>query len=146
MTSPGCRRRAATGSNEPSARRRSTLAGSRRISASSDPAVRSRSRCSSRRPDSRKNTNIVTESYQTSAPSGPAGSSVAAVLAPNAITMPRATGTSMPMRAWTTSRSADAKNGRQENSSNGTVSTQDAQRSSAWMSGVMSPGSAMYAG
>ena len=48
---------------------------------------------------------------------------------------PSATGTSMPMRLWRRSRQADSKNGRQENSSTGKVSTHEAQRSSAWMSG-----------
>ena len=80
-------------------------------------------RCSSRRPDSRKNTNIVTESYQTSRPSGPCGSKVAALLAQKAIRMPAETGTSMPMRPPRRSRRAAEKKGRQENSSTGSVST-----------------------
>ena len=95
--SPTARRRTGTRS-KPRAPRRSMLAGRPRIRASSAPAVRSRRRCSSRRPDSRKKTNMVTESYQTSRPQGPEGSKVAAVLAAKAISRPRATGTSMPMR------------------------------------------------
>ena len=83
---------------------------------------------------------MVTESNQTSAPRLPAGSKVAAELAPNAIRMPRATGTSMPMRRWRRSRSAAPKNGQQENSTTGRVSVQEAQRSRAWASGEISPG------
>ena len=86
---------------------------------------------------------MVTESYQTSAPQRDAGSKVAAELAPNAIRMPSATGTSMPTRRLRRSRSAEEKNGQQENSTTGSVSTQDAQRNRPWASGEMSPGSAM---
>jgi hypothetical protein len=71
---------------------------------------------------------------------------VAAVLAPKAIRMPSATGTSMPMVRWRRSRQALAKNGRHENSITGKVSTQEAQRSSCAASAVISPGSATYAG
>ncbi|MCY1531685.1 hypothetical protein D9M68_669190 [compost metagenome] len=61
-TSPAPSRRTATRVHAPSGPRRSTLSGSRCISASSAPAVRSRSRASSQRPVSRKKTNIVSES------------------------------------------------------------------------------------
>ena len=143
MRSPAASRRTGTRRNSPVSSCRSMVWGSRRISASRAPAVRSRSRCSSRRPDSRKKTNIVTESYQTSWPSGPVGSNVVTVLAPKAIRMPSATGTSMPARRLRRSRHAAVKNGQQEKRTTGSVSTQDAQRSSAAMSGVMSPGPAM---
>ena len=89
---------------------------------------------------------MVSESYQTSAPHSEAESKVAAVLAPKAMAMPSATGTSMPMRLWRRSRRAAAKNGRQENSTTGSVSTQDAQRSSDCASAEMSPAAAVYAG
>ena len=85
---------------------------------------------------------MLIESYQTSPPMAPLGSNVAAVLAPKAMTSPSATGTSIPIRLWRRSRQADSKNGRQENSSTGKVRIHEAQRSSAWMSGVISPGCA----
>ena len=139
IRSPGCCRRTGTRSNRPAASFRSTLCGRRRISASSAPAVRSRNRSSSSRPDSRKKTNIVTESYQTSPPPP----KVAAVLAPKATSTPSATGTSMPIRPLRTSRQAAEKNGRQENSTTGSVSTHEAHPSSATASAAISPGAAM---
>ncbi len=56
--------------------------------------------------------------------------------------MPRATGRSMLMRRWRTSRSALEKNGPQANSMTGRLMTQDAQRSRRSISSDRSPGMA----
>ena len=117
--------------------------GRRRISASSAPAVRSRS-CSSSRPDSRKNTNIVTESYQTSPPSGRAGRRWRPCWRRRRSGCPAPPARPCRCAPWRRSRQAERKKGPQENSSTGSVSSQEAQRSSAAMSGVISPGPAMY--
>ena len=75
---------------------------------------------------------MVTESYQTSPPSGPAGSKVAAVLAAKAISDAQRHRHVHADAAHGAGRaSADAKKGRQENSSTGSVSIHEAQRSSA---------------
>ena len=72
----------------------------------------------------------------------PCGSKVPAVLTTKVMPMPSATGRSMLMRRCSTSRSAAEKKGPQENSITGSVSTQEAQRSSCSISAVRSPGSA----
>ena len=89
---------------------------------------------------------MVSESKYTSWPSGPSASKVAAVLTMKAIAMPSDTGRSMPMRRARRSRQALRKNGPQENSITGSVSTQEAHRSSRAASPDMSPGWAMYEG
>ena len=83
---------------------------------------------------------MVRESYQTPPPATLA--KVVTVLAPKAMRTPKATGTSMPMRAWRKSRSALAKNGWQQNSTTGSARIQEAHCSKALMSGVISPGPA----
>ena len=61
--------------------------------------------------------------------------------------MPSATGTSMPMRACAqVAPGAKRRRAGSENSSTGSVSSQEAQRSRAATSAVMSPGPARYAG
>jgi len=64
----------------------------------------------------------------------------------NATPRPSATGTSMPMRRARRLRQAPAKNGPAANSSTGKVSSQAAQASRRWYSGVISPGAARYDG
>ena len=142
ITSPTASRRTAIRVNWPSALKRSTVSGRRCIKASKDPAVRARRRCSSQRPVSRKNTNIVSESKYTSWPHQPSGWNVAALLTAKVTAMPSATGKSMPMLRRLRSRQALPKNGPHENSTTGRLRTHDAQRSSFSMSGVMSPGAA----
>ena len=142
ITSPTFKRRAATRTNAPSSPKRSTVSGRRCMSASREPAVRARRRCSSQRPVSRKNTNIVRESKYTACPHQPCASKVAALLTAKVTAMPKATGKSMLMLRRLRSRSALSKNGPHENSTTGRLSTHDAQRSSFSISGVMSPGCA----
>ena len=119
------------------------MSGRRLVRASSAPAVRSRSRISSQRPVSRKKTNIVSESKNTSAPSGPVGSKVPAELTMKVMAIPNAAGRSMLMRPCRRSRQAFVKNGPHEKNITGNEITQEAQRSSCTMSSVISPGSAV---
>ena len=76
----------------------------------------------------------------------PLGSNVAAELSANVMAIPKATGKSMLMRRHRMSRKAALKKGPHEKNTTGKVSTQDAQRKSCTMSGVMSPSPATYAG
>ena len=149
--SPGCTRttspakslRTATRSKVPSGLRRSMLSGKRFIRASIAPAVRSRKRNSSQRPVSRKNTNMVRESKYTSRPKMPRGSNVPTVLMAKVIPIPKATGRSMLIWPCRMSRKALRKNGPQEKSMTGRVSTQEAHRNSVSISVVRSPGCAI---
>ncbi|MNZ95496.1 hypothetical protein D3C78_1146460 [compost metagenome] len=108
--------------------------------------MRSRRRISSKRPDNRKKTNIVSESKNTSWPNGPEGSNVPRELTMKVISMPSATGRSMLTRRARMSRSALEKNGPQANSTTGRDSTHEAQRSRVSISCVRSPGLEEYAG
>jgi hypothetical protein len=84
---------------------------------------------------------MVSESNQTSAPHGPVGSKVAALLAMKVTRMPTDTGVSMPTRRSLRSRQAFSKNGPLAKNTTGRLSTQLAQRSSWSMSAGISPGS-----
>ena len=71
---------------------------------------------------------------------------MAAVLTTKVMSMPMDTGKSMLTRRCTKSRQALPKNGPHEKNITGKLSTQDAQRKSCTMSGVMSPSIATYEG
>ena len=86
---------------------------------------------------------MVSESKYTSRPKVPAGSNVPAVLTANVTAMPSATGKSMPTRRCTTSIQALRKKPPHEKNTTGSVNTQDAQRNSASISALRSPGRAV---
>ena len=136
--SPGASRCTLTVSTPPPANTRSAVSGMPASAASSTWATRWRARVSSRRPASKKLTNMVSESKYTSWPNRPSGSKVAPLLATKVTNTPSATGTSMPMRRARRQRQAPLMKGPAENTITGSVNSQLPQLSNCRRSGASS--------